>query len=325
MRVRLQLGTTLTNDTPFAGLHRALSYEITGFYSDSGEASFNPALPHPMKRKSTGEPIPGRSNASVFVGMVDLTAGNSAGGAYAHWTLSLITTGQCLYSCGGGATTLVAGDFLLSRPNTYMSWRVLEAPGGERWHPYFAVFDPRAHWHDWLNYAETFPGLTVMRFGGTELFPILRRRLKSAYRAYHSSSPNRDDFTLLILERLLLDLHVHHQRSLSGLDDRIRDALEYIETHHREALTIGGIARAATLSVSQFSLLFAEQVRTTPMQQLENVRLKRASELLRFSTLPIGEVAAAVGFRDPVYFARRFRLRTSKSPREFRREARGGK
>lgn len=276
-----------------------------------------------MSRKAVGLPIPGTDNASVFMGTVDLDPGNTAAGAYAHWTLSMTFSGRCLYSCNGQTTTLGAGDFLLSRPQADMSWRVIDAPAGERWEVYFAIFNPRAHWHDWMNYPETFPGLSVLHFGGTALFPIIRRRLRSAFRLYQSPSPNRDDFTLLVLEKLLLEMHVHHQQSASGLDERLRRALEYMETQYRAPLTIAGVARAATLSVSQFSLLFAEQLGMTPMQYLENIRLKRASELLRFSTLPVGEVAMAVGFRDPVYFARRFRLRTERTPREFRREVRG--
>jgi AraC family transcriptional regulator of arabinose operon len=311
--------TLFTNDTPFLGNHRALSYEIAGLSSDFSARPQGPTRSIFMKRSHSTVPMPGGDTASVFVGMVDLTPGNTAGGAYAHWTLSFILSGRCLYSCGGGTTTLEAGDFLLSRPQAYMSWKVVESPRGERWQPYFAIFNPRPHWHDWLNYPETFPGLTVLHFGGTELFPVIRRRMKSAHRIYQSSTPNRDDFTLLVLERMLLEAHVHQQERSSGLDERIQDALEYMETHYRETLTISAVARAATLSVSQFSLLFTEQVGTTPMQHLENIRLRRASELLRFSTLPIGEVSSAVGFRDPVYFARRFRLRTERTPREFRR------
>lgn len=275
-----------------------------------------------MARKITNDPIPGRANASVFMGTVAARPGTAAAGAYAHWTLSLTLTGRCLYSCNGGTTTLKAGDFLLSRPDAFMSWKVQESPSAEPWQPYYAIFNPRPHWHDWMHYPETFPQLTVLHLAGTEVFAPIQRHLKAAFRLYHSHQANRDDFTLLILERLLLTLHTHYQRESSPLDERIRRALEYMETYYQEALTIRAIARAATLSVSQFSLLFTEQLELTPMQHLENIRLKRAAELLRFSSLPVSEVAAATGFRDSVYFARRFRLRTRRTPRDFRREAR---
>jgi AraC-like DNA-binding protein len=59
----------------------------------------------------------------------------------------------------------------------------------------------------------------------------------------------------------------------------------------------------------------------TPMQYLERVRLEQAEKLLRFGSLQIGEVARAVGYADPEYFANRFRRHSGHSPREFRRAA----
>lgn len=48
-------------------------------------------------------------------------------------------------------------------------------------------------------------------------------------------------------------------------------------------------------------------------------RLEEACRLLVETRLKIGEIAAAAGFRDPLYFSRRFRLETGVTAAAYRR------
>jgi transcriptional regulator GlxA family with amidase domain len=49
--------------------------------------------------------------------------------------------------------------------------------------------------------------------------------------------------------------------------------------------------------------------------------MEKARELLTHTTLRIGEIAAAVGFADEGYFARRFRQSYRVAPSQFRARA----
>ena len=61
------------------------------------------------------------------------------------------------------------------------------------------------------------------------------------------------------------------------------------------------------------------------MRYLERLRIDRAREHLVMTGRPIAEIAAAVGFADPDWFARVFKRRTGVSPRGFRaRQGDGG-
>lgn len=54
------------------------------------------------------------------------------------------------------------------------------------------------------------------------------------------------------------------------------------------------------------------------MQYLENMRLKKARELLESSPLSISDIAMMVGYNDPNYFARSFKKVYDLTPREYR-------
>ena len=53
------------------------------------------------------------------------------------------------------------------------------------------------------------------------------------------------------------------------------------------------------------------------------IRLDKAKELLCETTLPIGEIADQLGFRDPYYFARFFKAKTGMTAGEYRQTASG--
>jgi len=63
---------------------------------------------------------------------------------------------------------------------------------------------------------------------------------------------------------------------------------------------------------------FQSEFGCSPGDYLTRYRIQRARELLRHSALPIGAVAASVGFQDPLYYSRAFRRETGESPSAWR-------
>jgi AraC-like DNA-binding protein len=55
------------------------------------------------------------------------------------------------------------------------------------------------------------------------------------------------------------------------------------------------------------------------MAVLTELRLNHAKRLLRETSLPIAEVAAASGYSEVSYFGRRFRIEVGCTPSEYRR------
>lgn len=53
---------------------------------------------------------------------------------------------------------------------------------------------------------------------------------------------------------------------------------------------------------------------------LNNIRIRKAQELLKSTDLQIQEIADRVGYFDSKYFSRQFKLATGMTPAQFRQE-----
>jgi len=98
--------------------------------------------------------------------------------------------------------------------------------------------------------------------------------------------------------------------------------------HVRETLgrrlQLADAAAAADLSPNYLAHLIKKETGKTFVDLVTERRMEKARELLAHTTLRIGEIAAATGFADEAYFARRFRQRYGMAPRQFRARRAGG-
>jgi AraC-like DNA-binding protein len=95
-------------------------------------------------------------------------------------------------------------------------------------------------------------------------------------------------------------------------------AKRLIEQHAFERIRV--VDLAAELGVSPFTFFrqFRQDVGTTPLAYISELRFARAKHLLTGSRLPVEEVARRVGFGDAAYFSRFFRRKAGRPPSSFR-------
>jgi two-component system, response regulator YesN len=99
----------------------------------------------------------------------------------------------------------------------------------------------------------------------------------------------------------------------------IRRAIEYLEYHYMDAdLSLNEMAAQANLSASHFSVVFSQEMGQTFKEYLTEVRINKAKELLRMTSLRSADIAYQVGYNDPHYFSSVFKKNTGFSPIEFR-------
>ena len=99
----------------------------------------------------------------------------------------------------------------------------------------------------------------------------------------------------------------------------IRQAKEYIEQHYAKPdLSLNDVAAQANLSASHFSAVFSQETKQTFKEYLTELRINKAKELLRMTTLRSADIAYQVGYNDPHYFSSVFKKNTGLSPIEFR-------
>ena len=102
-----------------------------------------------------------------------------------------------------------------------------------------------------------------------------------------------------------------------------REAVEIIEREYGRDLDLEAVAHRIATSRRQLQRSFAEAGGTSFRDHLASVRMRRAGELLRAGSLPVRDVAAVVGYRQPAQFAKAFRRHYGATPSAFRGRARG--
>lgn len=100
-------------------------------------------------------------------------------------------------------------------------------------------------------------------------------------------------------------------------------ALNYIDFHYTEDLSLALLSSAAAVSPSYLSTQFKKEVHQSVVEYINSKRLKRAQFLLTTAPkLPISQVAQMAGFSDDTYFARSFKRQTGMTPSAYKQSFR---
>lgn len=102
----------------------------------------------------------------------------------------------------------------------------------------------------------------------------------------------------------------------------IAKARSYIDANYAEPdISLTQVAAQVLLSPTYFSVVFSREVGETFIEYLTNVRIRKAIELLRSTSLTSSEIAYRIGYQNPRYFYSVFRKVVGQPPNEFRRRA----
>jgi AraC-like DNA-binding protein/uncharacterized RmlC-like cupin family protein len=120
---------------------------------------------------------------------------------------------------------------------------------------------------------------------------------------------------------LLAQLASDRLQGPAATADRIQIAQDYLRDNLAAQVSVGELARLASLSSSHFSALFKASTGIGVVEYVRRLRSARARELLMTTEASVADIGMSVGYGDPFYFSRQFRLVNGTSPSEFRRDA----
>lgn len=106
---------------------------------------------------------------------------------------------------------------------------------------------------------------------------------------------------------------------LSDIKSEILQAIQYINRHYTENLSLDFIADHVHLSKYYFCRQFSQTTGATFLDYLNNIRLSKAHQLLLNSDLSIAKIAAQTGFSSSVQLSRTFRSVYKVTPAAFRK------
>lgn len=130
--------------------------------------------------------------------------------------------------------------------------------------------------------------------------------------------------TYLILHRTVQDNQDREaQRGPDyRLDQYVHTAIQFIRANYAKPLQIADIARHVGLTPNYFGVIFRQYIGVAPQIYLLKLRMQTAMALLSTTSRPIREVAANVGYENPVSFTKSFHKYLGVSPRQYRADPR---
>ncbi|RXZ81399.1 helix-turn-helix domain-containing protein [Paenibacillaceae bacterium] len=223
------------------------------------------------------------------------------------WLLAYTLGGEGYFHIASEEKRCSAGDVVLLRsgiPHKY------GAVSGKRWNFIWAHFPGMNETH-YLSGDD----LIVQHLGNAHLQKRVHRALQNVLQDSREQRPLWEKLCENEIRGILLLLA---ERSRAKFDPRVEETLHYLSRHMRERITIDELAQAVGLSGSRLSHLFKEVTGVTPVQMLNEMRIRQAASLISHAGRTASEAAYEVGFQNYNHFAALFRRQMGSSPRNYR-------
>jgi AraC family transcriptional regulator of arabinose operon len=236
------------------------------------------------------------------------------------WIVNLTIKGAGTVFDGATRFRVEPGDLVLFPPGAIHDYG--RAADADAWWHRWIYFQPRASWSTWLTWQKPKAERAVQRRSE----PALLATLDGLFGEVAAWAANNDllsmELAMNLLERIIL-LCAKNDRAMAPpghFDERLLMACKFVTDNLHRPLTVAEIAQAVCLSPSRLAHLFTQTLGRSILKWREEQMIQFACQLLLVSPSPIKQIAAQVGFEDPLYFSRVFRRYTGRSPRAFRIE-----
>ena len=215
----------------------------------------------------------------------------------------------------------------------YAGRMVLIQPRQEQRYEYFGEDKPEVYWvhftgSDVKNILRSYniPMDDPIFYSGASstysyLFKEMIHELQTCKTGY-------EDLLTMYLRQIFLLVQRTRQEERPTVSTYIQEEMEfarrYFNEHYNEPISIQEYAESRNMSVCYFQRNFKQIVKHTPMQYLLTIRVNNAASLLETTDYSMAEIAAIVGYEDPLYFSRLFRKIMGVSPRDYRNLVKDG-
>jgi AraC family transcriptional regulator len=115
-------------------------------------------------------------------------------------------------------------------------------------------------------------------------------------------------------KHLLLDNHRKHSTS-----NRFAHVADYIQKHLQENISVKTLSREAFMSEPHFFRCFKQQFGVSPVDYINEQRIRVAKMMLQAADYSITEISFASGFNNLNYFLKMFKRHTGLTPAQFRK------
>ncbi len=160
--------------------------------------------------------------------------------------------------------------------------------------------------------------------------PIYRSRSASLHQPVQQEMEaigrSKDASPMYLMGHLYLMLDALMQASATRREVRnqsqksfyVQEAVNFIAQNYHRDIDVQQVASACNLNRTYFGRLFRQVMGSTPQEYLIRFRLAKSMELMRTADYSIGQIAAMVGYPNPLHFSKVFKKEIGVSPRTWR-------
>ncbi|QTH40162.1 helix-turn-helix domain-containing protein [Cohnella sp. LGH] len=156
------------------------------------------------------------------------------------------------------------------------------------------------------------------------LDPAASPRVAELLAVLHQNARTKDGIGRLRAKQLFLSVldqvltGCKHREAVSAPGRRaIEAAVDYINGHYMDPLTLDELAELHAMSPKSFSYFFHKHTGLRPIDYVIHYRMERARELLGEGNYLVRDVAVSVGYANPLYFSRAFKKKFGVSPTDY--------
>lgn len=239
----------------------------------------------------------------------------------ADYYLQLVTCGTLYVYLGDRVQEMHAGEFLLTKPHT--PYRYFYPKNTEDTADIAATAEEMRYY--WIHFTGFHAGRLLTRLQlepgvlystGTENTGFIEQ-FEKLFDEFTDRRRGFDDACAAGLTQILVSLS-RAVSTGSRTKGRNLSTIAWLHSHFLENTPLSALAAMEHLSESRYRTVFRQQTGLSPSEYRIALRMQHACDLLMGSTQSIGEISAACGYSDVLYFNRLFKRKTGMPPGVYR-------
>ncbi|MDD6308404.1 MAG: AraC family transcriptional regulator [Clostridia bacterium] len=233
------------------------------------------------------------------------------------YNLLYVMQGRILIATENGEEWVPEGNVVLYRPGEYQKYL------------YFAEDEPAIYWMHFSGYGVS-AILKNMGFAEGHVFytgksdsicSIMRQLIGELQVSRENCEMYCRGYFLQLIALISERIHSQNEEISAVRYKELRTVVEHINHRYYDDTDIEEYAHMCHMSKYHFIRIFKEYVGMTPHKYKSKIRMDRAKNLLKNTSMSIHEVGEMVGFTDTAQFSKQFKIYTGKTPNSFRNEA----
>lgn len=185
------------------------------------------------------------------------------------------------------------------------------------------VADETEPWdYIWIGFSAENDAPPILNSNDVIFAPYLRELFISAFYDDFFSDENTggayESFLCGIIWQMFGKLMYGSIGNLSVYESYIRPAISIMRSDYPNSITVSDIASRLHISRGHFSKIFKEETGVSPKKYLNDIRMKKAAELIVRNGMSLTVTASTVGYPDVFTLSRAFKAHYGCNPTEYK-------